>query len=157
MAIVKARPNNLDECTNLLFSSVLGKKYYPSLELLKNEVEKGISLGEIYLEEITILGVIWYQREGMFHSFPYLHMIVVRDEFKRQGIGSKLMDFFEQDVLLNGNNHLRTKVFLTVGDFNPTAEQFYLARGYTELCVLKDLFRRGVAEKLMMKKVSASK
>ena len=108
-------------------------------------------------EKTNILGVIWYQREGMFHSFPYLHMIVVRDEFKRQGIGSKLMDFFEQDVLLNGNNHLRTKVFLTVGDFNPTAEQFYLARGYTELCVLKDLFRRGVAEKLMMKKVSASK
>ena len=56
MAIVKARPNNLDECTDLLFSSVLGKKYYPSLELLKNEVEKGISLGEIYLEEITIRG-----------------------------------------------------------------------------------------------------
>lgn len=93
----------------------------------------------------------------MFHSFPYLHMIAVKDGYRRQGIGTELMDFFEQDVLLLGKNRLRTKVFLTVGDFNPSARAFYLSRGYTELGELENLFRRGITETLLMKKVTAAK
>ena len=84
-------------------------------------------------------------------------MIAVKDDFKRRGIGTTLMDHFEHDVLFNGKNRLRTKVFLTVGDFNPGAEKFYLERGYVELSQFKDLFRRGITEKLMMKKVAVSK
>ncbi len=93
----------------------------------------------------------------MFHSFPYLHMIAVKDGCRRQGIGTELMDFFEQDILKNGKNQLRTKAFLTVGDFNSSAEKFYSDRGYVGLTKLENLFRRGVTETLMMKKVTAAK
>lgn len=41
-------------------------------------------------------GVIWYQREGMFHSFPYLHMIAVREGYRRQGIGTSMMVFLSR-------------------------------------------------------------
>ena len=77
--------------------------------------------------------------EGIFHSFPYLHMIAVRDDLRGRGIGTELMDFFE-----------------TVADFNPTAEAMYEHRGYVGLCELPGLFRRRVTEKLMMKTVTAS-
>ena len=102
-----------------------------------------------------IRGVVWYQREGMFHSFPYLHMIVVKEGYRQQGIGTSMMDFFEQDVLNKGKNHLRTKVFLTVGDFNLSAYQFYLSRGYIELGKFESLFRKGITETLLMKRVTA--
>lgn len=94
--------------------------------------------------------------EGIFHSFPYLHMIAVRDDLRGRGIGTELMDFFERDALENGRNKLRTKVFLTVADFNPAAEAMYEHRGYVGLCELPGLFRRRVTEKLMMKTVTAS-
>lgn len=162
MAIVKARKEDLSQCVDILFSSSLGQMYYPIRELLEEEVERGVLKDDLYVEngggyDSLISGVIWYQREGMFHSFPYLHMIAVKDEFKRQGIGTRLMDYFEKDVLVNGRNHLRTKAFLTVGEFNPGAEMFYLDRGYVELGQIKALFRRGITEKLMMKKITATK
>ena len=91
--------------------------------------------------------------EGIFHSFPYLHMIAVKNEYQNQGIGTLLLDFFENDVLLHGKNQMRTKVFLLVGDFNRTAEQIYQKRGYQEICQIEGLYRRTITEKLMMKTV----
>lgn len=90
----------------------------------------------------------------MFHSFPYLHMIAVREDMRGAGLGTGLMDFFEQDVLAKGRNRIRTKAFLTVGSFNSAAEAFYRKRGYVELAAIDGLFRRGISEKLMMKKVT---
>lgn len=95
--------------------------------------------------------------EGMFHSFPYLHMIAVKEDCRGQGIGTELMDFFERDVLENGKNHMRTKIFLTVADFNPGAEALYTQRGYSPICTLKGLFRRQVTEKVMMKIVTSDR
>ena len=104
----------------------------------------------------TIQGVIWYQREGLFHTFPYLHMIAVHDDCKHKGVGSILMDYFEQDSLRYGKNKMRTKVFLLVNELNTNAQKFYLNRGYEEVGRLDSLFRKGVTEKLFMKKVTAN-
>lgn len=51
-----------------------------------------------------------------------------------------------------GKNHLRTKVFLTVGDFNLFAYRFYSGRGYTGLGKFENLFHRGITETLLVKK-----
>ena len=91
----------------------------------------------------------------MFHSFPYLHMIAVKNGYRNQGIGDELLRFLEEEVLRRGKNKIRTKIFLTVGDFNQNAEIFYRNRGYIELCRFEDLFRKGIAESLFMKIVSA--
>ena len=34
----------------------------------------------------------------MFHSYPYLHMIAVRDDMRGKGIGTELMDFLESNI-----------------------------------------------------------
>lgn len=166
MTIVKANRIDLEPCVDIVFASVLGRTYYPFRDLMREAIEQGIQTDEIYLAkgsgvpeeadgDLDILGLVWYQREGMFHSFPYLHMIVVKDGCRGQGIGTELMDFFEQDILKNGKNRLRTKAFLTVGDFNSSAEKFYRERGYVRLAEFENLFRRGITETLMVKNVTA--
>lgn len=82
-------------------------------------------------------------------------MIAVKKDYRSKGIGTELMNFFEQDVLVSGRSSLRAKVFLTVADFNENAEALYLRRGYNKLCEIESLFRKGVAEKLMMKVVTS--
>lgn len=165
MTIIKANQMDLEPCVDIVFSSVLGQTYYPLRDLMREAVERGMQSDEIYLAKdknmrgadrnLDICGLIWYQRDGMFHSFPYLHMIVVKDECRGQGIGTGLMDFFEQDILRNGKNRLRTKAFLTVADFNSSAEKFYRDRGYVRLAEFENLFRRGITETLMVKNVIA--
>lgn len=93
----------------------------------------------------------------MFHSFPYLHMIAVRDGCRGQGIGTTLMDFYEQDSLLGGKNRIRTRTFLLVSDLNEPAQRFYANRGYAEMGRFESLFRKGVTEILLMKKVTAAR
>lgn len=166
MAIVQARQNDLDQCVEILFTSEIGSYYYPNKELLKAELRIGIDRDKVFIQKsgrggvstnYDVLGLIWYQQEGMFHTFPYLHMIAVKDDCQKQGIGTELLDFFEAEVLKSGKNHIRTKVFLTVGDFNKNAESMYRRRGYNELCKIENLFRKGVIETLMTKTVIAGK
>ncbi len=163
MAIIKAELTDLDQCADILFIPEIGKLYFPQKELLRIQLEKGLQADEIYIEKTIpdridssseIEGVIWYQREGLFHSFPYLHMIAVRDGFRHNGVGARLMDQFEQDSLLSGNNRMRVKAFLLVSGFNVSAQRFYRDRGYEETGEFENLFRKGVTEKLFMKKVT---
>lgn len=161
MAILQAELSDLQECTDIIFSSELGKKYFPQRALLETEVSQGIKNDKVYVyrtgEEVSaISGIVWYQLEGMFHSFPYLHMIVVKGECQNQGVGTALLDFFEADVLESGKNHIRTKIFLTVGDFNQHAEKIYQKRGYKKICDLPGLYRNKITERFYMKIVTAA-
>lgn len=161
MEIEKLKSKDLNECVDILFIPEIGQQYFPKREMLQEELEKSLGLDCIYVEKSangkTIQGVIWYQREGLFHSFPYLHMIAVRGDCRHQGVGNRLMDFFEQDSLRGGKNNMRTKAFLLVRDLNSDAQEFYLKRGYKEMGKLDSLFRKGVAEKLLMKNVTVNK
>ena len=146
MSIVKAEQADLDQCTDILFVSGLGK-------LDEIFVEKEIKNEETSASEVK--GVIWYQREGLFHAFHYLHMIGVKSDFRQQGVGSRLMDFYEQDALKNGKSQMCTKAFLLVNDLNTSAQMFYQHRGYEEVGKFENLFRRGITERLFMKKIIA--
>lgn len=162
MAIVRAEHADLDQCTDLLFISEIGKLYFPKKESLRAELEKSLGIDEIFVEKTVnaagafdpdIQGVIWYQKEGLFHAFPYLHMIAVRDGCRHQGVGTRLMDFYEEDSLHSGKNRLRTRTFLLVSESNSAARQFYRNRGYTVMGKFDGLFRKGVTEILLMKRV----
>ena len=100
MAIVKAKLDDLDQCVDLLFIPEMGQLYFPRRELLRSEIEKSINIDEIFVERSSqnskIQGVIWYQHDSLFHSFPYLHMIAVRCDCRNQGVGARLMDFLSR-------------------------------------------------------------
>lgn len=80
--ILEANIEDLDECVELIFETEIGRRYYPTKDALQLEVEKGMTKDEFYNAKDyngEIIGILWYQQEGMFHSFPYLHMVAVRE------------------------------------------------------------------------------
>ncbi|WP_373262502.1 GNAT family N-acetyltransferase [Hungatella hathewayi] len=52
-------------------------------------------------------GFFYYIPKGCFHSFPYLHLIAVKEEYRGQGIGRKLIDYLENVVCADAHSALR--------------------------------------------------
>lgn len=142
--------------TSLVFGTSLGREYYPTEEFLRLEIERGIEEDDCHVatEGGQVVGLVWFQRRGAFRSFPYLHLIAVRDDCQGRGIGRRLMDFFEREILEDGPRRLvRTKAFLLVSRDNERAMSMYRGRGYQEVASLDGLFRKKDTEVLMVKHV----
>jgi ribosomal protein S18 acetylase RimI-like enzyme len=92
------------------------------------------------------LGFIWFIPRGAFHSFPYLHVIAVKDGHRGEGIGKELLAFFEETVFADS-----ARAFLVVADFNPDARRLYERLGWRQVGEIPGLYREGVTEYLMMK------
>ncbi len=91
-------------------------------------------------------GFMWIILDGIFHSFPYLHIVAVKQESRNQGIGKKLLKFFEDSCLKDFS-----KIFLVVADFNPDAKRLYEKNGYIQVGAIPNLYMDGITEHLMMK------
>jgi ribosomal protein S18 acetylase RimI-like enzyme len=147
--IKKADKIHLKDCKAALLHSKLGQEYFPSEQEAMSAILEGLSHGEMYVavdEGGECLGFLWFILEGAFHSFPYLHIIAVKQEFRGQGIGKTLLSFFEEIVFPD-----HSKVFLVVADFNPDAKRLYESLGYRQVGALPGLYKEGVTEYLMMK------
>jgi len=142
---------HLEDCKVALLKSRLGQVYFPSEDKALTMLAKGISKGEIFVavDEAAreeCLGFIWFILKGAFHSFPYLHIIAVKEVYRGMGIGRKLLHFFEETVFTDSS-----KVFLVVADFNPEARRLYERLGYRQVGAIPGLYKDGVTEYLMMK------
>lgn len=169
MGVIKAELKDIDKCVEILFVPEIGRLYFPKKEMLRDEVEESIKKGEIFIDKSenesidttdgsgSIRGVLWYVQKGVFNTFPYLHMISVKEIYRGRGVGNKLMEFFEQNSLLTEKKQIRTKVFLLVNERNISAQKFYYCRGYEEIGRFENLFRKGLTEILLMKKVRLKK
>jgi ribosomal protein S18 acetylase RimI-like enzyme len=149
--IIKADRRYLDDCKIALMNSELGRTYFADEKKALNTITEGITKEEIFValnDEDICIGFIWVILNGTFHSFPYLHIIAVKDEYRNLGIGKKLMEYFEK-VVSEGCS----KVFLVVADFNPKAKQLYQRIGYNEVGKLPNLYKNGITEYLMMKEL----
>ena len=111
----------LEDCKIALLKSKLGQEYFASEEKAISALTEGMLKEEMFVaidEGGECLGFIWFVLRGAFHSFPYLHIIAVKEEFRGLGIGKKLLSFFEETVFTD-----HSKVFLVVADFNPDAKR----------------------------------
>ncbi len=147
--ITKADKRYLEDCKLALLRSRLGQEYFSSEEKAISALTEGITKEEMFVaidERRECLGFIWFIAEGAFHSFPYLHIIAVKEECRGLGIGKKLLSFFEEAVFPD-----HSKVFLVVADFNPDAKRLYESLGYRQVGALPGLYKEGVTEYLMMK------
>jgi ribosomal protein S18 acetylase RimI-like enzyme len=150
ITITKAHKGYLEDCATALLNSKLGQEYFESEEKAISALTEGISKEELFVaidKDSKCLGFIWFILKGAFHSFPYLHIIAVREEFRGMGIGKKLLSFFEETVFTE-----YSKAFLVVADFNPDAKRLYESLGYQQVGVIPGLYKEGVSEQLMMKK-----
>lgn len=149
VSIIKAEEKHSVDCINALQKSELGRVHFSKENSAFESVNKGISKGEIFVainEQGLCVGFIWAVENGAFHSFPYLHLIAVKEKYRNLGIGKKLLQFFEDT-----NAKENTKLFLVVADFNAGAKRLYQSVGYQEVGSIPGLYENGVTEYLMMK------
>lgn len=146
--IVRGSQKHLDYCEEALLNSELGKRYFENEGSGKRAIQEGLEQENLYvaLYNDECVGFIFYLPKGAFHSFPYIHLISVKEAYRSNGIGKKLMDFLEELVFVN-----KDKIFLVVSDFNPEAKHFYQKIGYHQVGEIPSLYRKGITEYLMMK------
>jgi ribosomal protein S18 acetylase RimI-like enzyme len=149
LKIVNGSMDHINDCEDALVNSVLGSKYFSNIGSARKALEEGFNKGEIYVALDTdhqCVGFIWFILGGAFHSFPYLHIVAVKQEKRKLGIGKKLLEYFEDICFKN-----YSKLFLVVADFNPNAKMLYESIGYKEVGIIPNLYRAGITEFLMMK------
>lgn len=146
--IEKGTRQYLNDCEEALLNSELGRKYFTGAGAGKKAVLEGIEQGNLYvaLEEKTCVGFFYYIPKGCFHSFPYLHLISVKEGYRKKRIGKILIDFFVNAICAEDK-----KIFLAVADFNPVAKRFYEKNGFRQVGELPNLYRDDITEFLMMK------
>ncbi len=145
--IIKGDAKHLDECVEILLDSHLGRTYF-SRQSPRGMIEKAIKKEElvVVLLNSKCVGFLFFEINGTFDKYPYLHVIVVDERYQKQGIGRALITNFEQ-VLTRDYDHL----FLLVGDNNAQAKRFYEQQGYVSVGRLPNFYVDGVDEILMMK------
>lgn len=148
ITIIKGSLNYLEDCEEALVNSELGKRYFSEKGSARRSLEEGFNKNEIYVavEDNNFMGFIWVILNGIFHSFPYIHIVAVKSENRGQGIGKALLRFVENDCFIK-----YSKLFLVVADFNPNAKRLYERMGYKVIGEIPDLYRNGISECLMMK------
>lgn len=147
--IVKGNTDYLSECEDALVNSELGIRYFSKEGSARRALEEGFAKEEIYIaldNNQICKGFIWFIMDGIFHSFPYLHIIAVSQDSRNQGIGKILLQFFENTCFKD-----KSKLFLVVADFNPNAKRLYEKIGYIEVGSIPSLYREGITEHIMMK------
>jgi ribosomal protein S18 acetylase RimI-like enzyme len=149
MTIIKGSIEYINDCEDALVNSELGKRYFSQKGSARKALHEGFAKGEIYIALDaceSCKGFIWFILDGIFHSFPYLHIIAVKQESRNEGIGKKLLKFFEDSCFKD-----YSKLFLVVADFNPDAKILYEKIGYIQVGTIPSLYREGITEYLMMK------
>jgi Acetyltransferases len=147
--IVKGSIDYINDCEDTLVNSELGIRYFSKNGSARNALEEGFAKEEIYIamdNNQNYKGFMWIILDGIFHSFPYLHIVAVKQESRNQGIGKKLLKFFEDSCLKDFS-----KIFLVVADFNPDAKRLYEKNGYIQVGTIPNLYMEGITEHLMMK------
>lgn len=146
MKVEKGNIKYRKDCEEALSKSSLGNHYFQSEGSAQKAIEEGLQQGTLYVAIVqdVCAGFMFYIANGAFHSFPYLHLIAVKEEYRGKGIGKYLVEYFEKISD-------RDKFFLAVADFNPDAKRFYESIGYHQVGEIPGLYREGITEYIMMK------
>jgi ribosomal protein S18 acetylase RimI-like enzyme len=127
----------------------LGRIYFPEEEKAWTALLEGLKkqeLSVVFNDNNEFIGFYWLISQGAFHSFPYLHIIAVKEEYRGRGLGKEILQYIEAQVFAE-----HSKLFLVVADFNPRAKKLYEKLGYKEIGAIPDLYKVGISEHMMMK------
>ena len=92
--------------------------------VLKNKIENK----EIYVvkEKDKIIG--WLRYNLFWDNIPFMNMIYFLDEYRKIGIGTKLVNYWENEMKQMGYKNV-----LTSTQSNEEAQHFYRKLGYREI------------------------
>ena len=148
ITFAKGNEQHLMDCRDALCQSTLGERYFSSPGSAENAILEGIRQENLHAAFIgeKCVGFTYIIPRGAFHSFPYLHIIAVKEEYRNKGIGKALLDYSEKIAY-----EMADKFFLVVADYNPGAKRFYERNGYQQVGKIPNLYRPGVTEYMMAK------
>lgn len=149
-----ASVSDICDIADIIMDCSIGQDYYPSQAILNNKLKEGIRRKEVWIckDNNIIIGVLWVMKKGMFGSYPYLHIIAVKEGWRFNGVGSKMMKYLHDNIVGTDSDFLLKKLFLLVNTDNKSAIKFYEKFEYMEICEIDSLFRKGKKERLMIKK-----
>ncbi len=147
--LVDGNESLMSECVDSLMDSELGKHYFSNKEKSVRAIQEFVDAGNFLVgldDSAALKGFICYLPCGAFHAFPYIHLFVVARNERKQGVGKRMMQLFEQEMFKKND-----KLFLVVADFNCVAYDFYKSIGYECVGQIPSLYVNGTNERLMMK------
>ena len=155
IVIKQAEEKHIIHCINILQNSELGIVYFSDYKKAADLLLHALAQQGLFValnENDDCLGFMYFMPKGVFGSYPYLHIIAVKEEYRNLGIGKQLIKYFEE----NSSNYSSTKYFLTVDDFNPQARKLYESLGSQRVGELKDFYKDGITSYIMMKETHKS-
>lgn len=143
----KRQRNEIIECARLMAGSepwiTLKRTSYDIRRIIKDPTSE-VHVARAHDETI---GFAIIRMNGAFMG--YIQSIVMKPEYRGQGIGSSFIGYLERRILTEHPN-----VFICVSSFNPDARRLYERLGYEAIGELRDYIVRGHAEILMRKTVA---
>lgn len=92
-------------------------------------------------EKDSVLGYICYGKVPLTDAVWDIYWIVVREEFQGKGIASRLMEFIEGDLKANNARAIMVETS-SIYEYKP-ARDFYVRRGFNEVCRIEDFYAEG--------------
>ncbi|MDH4196010.1 MAG: GNAT family N-acetyltransferase [Candidatus Aminicenantes bacterium] len=120
----------------------LQRDFEESVEILSDPARESY----LAMIEDRVVGFLILSLKGGFVG--YLQTICVAPEWRKQGIGRRLVGFAEDRIFREAPN-----VFLCVSSFNPDARRLYERLGYEFVGELEDYIVRGHSELLFRKTI----
>ena len=136
LKLEQAGPECAEGCEEIFRNSLIYERYFQDPGRLEASLHRAAEQGELYLavsESGELAGAMRIVMKGFCGLYPYL--------------GGFLMEHLERLAREAGSR----RVTLMVSDFNESAQQFYQARGYWRLGVLRDAVKPGIDEFVMVK------
>ena len=153
IVIKEAEEKHVPLCVNILQSTQVGTVYFNNSRKTADLLFHALTQRELFValrDNEDCLGFMYFMPKGVFGSYPYLHILAVKEEWRHLGIGKQLIKYFEE----NSSDYSPAKYFITVDDFNPQARKLYESLGYQCVGELKDFYRNGITSYIMMKAAS---
>jgi [ribosomal protein S18]-alanine N-acetyltransferase len=144
------RAADVEACAAIMAALPLWREYGVSAASARDTFTAALagqeSRVQVAEDGARILGFVEYLVRGTFGHSGYVWAVGVAADAQGRGVGGRLMDAAEADILGAGPN-----VFLLVNSTNATAQRFYARRGYRRIGELADYMRPGVTEILYRK------
>jgi ribosomal protein S18 acetylase RimI-like enzyme len=93
-------------------------------KVLQDKIKKN----EVYVVEKTGIIIDWLRYSLFWDNVPFMNMINLLDEYRKMGIGTKLIKYWEEEMKQRGYKNV-----LTSTQSNEEAQHFYRKMGYFEI------------------------
>ncbi len=102
------------------------KKY--DFHISNQELKNNIWLKRVYIAEKNGRFVGWLRYNLFWDNIPFMNMLYVLDDYRGNGIGKKLVEYWENNMKL-----LNYKMVMTSSASNEYAQHFYNKLGYNTI------------------------